>query len=368
MTGRGQFTVGVEEEYFIVDRETRAPRPDAEDLLARARERLGDQVHAELQLAQLEVSSAVCHTLAELRRDLIRLRQGVGTVAEDAGASIAAAGTHPFASWPEHGRITPSEPYLALERDYQQLAREQLICGCHVHVGIEDPEMAIQVLNRVRPWLSPLVALAANSPFWRGVDTGYASYRTEVWRRWPMAGTPEIFADRSEYDRLLDTLLATRSVDAPARVYFDVRPSARFATLEFRVTDVCMTVDEAVMVAGLVRGLAATCATQAAAGEPVLRPRAELLRAASWRAARHGADAELLDVPAERTAPASEVVDGLLAFVRPALDDTDDWAEVSSLVAATLHRGTGAARQRRMYAETGRLADVVDLVVAHTAL
>ena len=366
MTAEGDFTLGVEEEYLVVDAESGAPRLDGDRLLAAARAELGDQVQPELQVAQLEIGTAVCSTLDEVRHGLCRLRGRLADAVGREGAAIAASGTHPAASWRD-GRITPKDAYLRLERDYQQLAREQLICGCHVHVGIADAEDAIVVLNRVRPWLSTLVALAANSPFWMGTDTGYASFRTEVWRRWPTAGTPGTFADRAEYDGLVADLLATGSIDAPARLYFDVRPSARYPTLEFRVTDVCLSVDEAVMVAGLIRALCRTCLLDAAAGRPEPNVRTELVRAATWRAARHGLDADLLDAAARTTAPAADVVAGLLAFVRDALEDAGEWDEISSLVNRTLAHGTGAARQRRAFAADGRLEDVVDLLVAETA-
>ena len=366
MTSEGDFTLGVEEEYLVVDPDTRAPRVDGDRLLAAARAGLGDRVSPELQASQLEVSTAVSQTLAEVRADLEGLRRELSAALAPEGACIAATGSHPFASWRD-SRITEKEAYLRLERDYQQLAREQLICGCHVHVGIADPEVAIRVLNRVRPWLSPLVALAANSPFWSGADTGYASFRTEVWRRWPMAGTPAAFADRAEYDRLVETLLATGSIDEPARLYFDVRPSARYPTLEFRVTDVCLTVDEAVMVAGLIRALCRTGHRDWVAGRPVPDIRPELLRAATWRAARYGLDGDLLDAAAGRTGTAAEVVGDLLAYVRPALEEAGEWEEIAGLVERTMASGTGAARQRRAFAAAGRLEDVVDAVIAETA-
>jgi carboxylate-amine ligase len=240
------------------------------------------------------------------------------------------------------------------------------VCGCHVHVGFAARDDAIEVLNRVGPWLSPIMALAVNSPFWVGVDTGYGSFRTEIWRRWPMAGLPERFESREEYDALVRDLLATGSVDDPARIYWDVRPSAKFDTLEFRVTDVCLTVDEAVMVTGLVRGLAEMCHDQAVRGEPMPMLRPELLRAAMWRAARYGIEADLVDVLSRRAVPALEMVEQLLSFVRPALADHGEWDEVSGLVHETAARGTGASRQRGVYARSGRLEDVVDFVVSET--
>jgi carboxylate-amine ligase len=245
--------------------------------------------------------------------------------------------------------------------------REQVVFGCHVHVGIEDREAAIQTMNRVRPWLPVLLALSGNSPYWLGADTGYASYRTEVWNRWPMAGMPQAFASRAEYDRLVETLMATGSVREPTKLYWDVRPSARQETLEFRVADVCMGVDEAVMVAGLARALALVCHDAAARGEPDPAPRPELLRAAKWRAARHGLGADLVDAAAGRALPAAELVRLFLDRVRPGLEAGGDLEEVTELVEATVARGTGAARQRAAFERTGSLEAVVDLVVEATA-
>ena len=313
----GAFTIGVEEEFLIVDADTGALRPRAELILPPAREALGDDVQPELHQSQLETATPVCPSLPEVRRELVRLRKELMAAAEQHGSRIAAAATHAFSSWQDDPGITPK--YRKLEVDYRQLAREQIICGCHVHVGMENRDAAVQVMNRARPWLSPILALAANSPYWEGVDTGYASYRTEIWRRWPMAATPEPFASAAELDEVIDALVATGSIDDPARIYWDMRPSARFPTLEFRVTDVCLTVDESVMVAGLVRGLVRTCHDQAEAGEPVPNVRRELLRAATWRAARYGLDGDLVDVIGQRALPARDMIDTLLELTRPAL-------------------------------------------------
>ena len=219
------------------------------------------------------------------------------------------------------------------------------------------------------PWLSPVVALAANSPFWGGRDTGYASYRTELWRRWPTAGTPAPFADRAEYDAVVEALFRTGSIDDHARIYWDVRPSARFPTVEFRVADIGMTVADTVMTAGLVRALAVTAAREAADGRggAGVRVRPELLRAATWRAARYGVSADLVDVVAGTAAPARELIGGLLERLRPALVDLGDWDEISSLVAGVLADGAPADRQRRVWAATGKLESVVEFIVEATA-
>ena len=357
-------TLGVEEEFFVVDAHTRGLRPDGPAIVAVARKRLGDGAQPELHESQVETGIPVCRSLAEVRRQVVDHRRHMAEAAETIGARIVALGTHPFSAWADD--ITPKEAYQALAHNFQQLARDALVCGCHVHVGISDPDAAIDVMNRARPWLPVLLALTGNSPYWLGEDTGYASYRTEMWRRWPLSGIPDRFASRAAYDRLLDDLTATGSIDAPGRIYFDVRPSARFPTLEFRIADVCTDVDETVMVAGLVRGLARACLAQAAAAEPVPDPRPELLRSATWRAARFGIDADLVDTVEARTRPAADMVEAFLAFVRPHLDELGDGDEISTAVRRTLDDGTGATRQRRIVRDGGRPEDVVDMAVIGT--
>jgi carboxylate-amine ligase len=361
-----QFTVGVEEEYQIINARTRELHSRQEHILPEAQAAVGEQVTPELYLSQIEIGTPICRTLGEVRAEIVRLRREVIAAAANQGNRIAAAGTHPFSHW-EDQQVTPKARYLGIEQEYQQLAREQLIFGCHVHIGINDRDAAIEMMNRSRPWLAVLLALSANSPFWLGADTGYASFRTEIWRRWPMAGTPHFFSSRAEYDQLVESLVATESITDGTKIYWDARPSARFETLEFRVTDVCMTVDEAVLIAGLVRALAYTCYVDAMRGAHFEHPRPELLRAAKWRAARYGLDADLIDVQGKRAVPASEAVEKLLAALRPALEEQQSWDEIQGLSHETLSRGNGATRQRAAYAQAGRHEDVVDLIVAETA-
>lgn len=360
------FTIGVEEEYQIVHRETRELRPRAENILARTKHEAGGEVMPELYLSQIEIGTPVCRTLADVRDELVRLRGAVINAAERDGNRIVAAGTHPFSHW-EDQEVTPKARYVSIWQDHQQLAREQIIFGCHVHVGISDPEAAIQTMNRVRPHLHVLLALTGNSPFWLGADTGYNSFRTEIWRRWAMAGTPQVFRDRAEYDKLVKVLVETESVSDASKIYWDVRPASRFPTLEFRTTDVCLTVDEAVMVAGLCRALAATCHAEATADKQIEHARPELLRAAEWRAARYGLDADLIDVANGRARPAREVVESLLATLRDALEANGDWLEVSGLVNETVERGNGATRQRAAYAAGESYEAVVDYAADETA-
>lgn len=361
-------TLGVEEEFLLVDAETFDLRPEAPAIASSAPEALAEDVEVELHLAQIETGTPVRQTLADVRSEMVRLRRQLARAAEEAGTRLAAMATHPFTHWAQPAQgVTPKPAYQRLERDYQQLTREQIVCGCHVHVGVPDRELAIRAMNRARVWLPVLVAISANSPFWLGRDTSYASFRTEITRRWPTGGAPERFASRAEYEQVVALLIETGSIDEPARIYWDLRPSARYDTLEFRASDVAMTVDEAVLVAAVARAAVGTAISdvQEDREEADLRP--ELLRAATWRAARYGLEETLIDVEAAGAAPAAEVLGSVVDRLRPALEAAGDAEETDELLAALLARGTGAVRQRAAYARRGRLEDVVDHVVGETA-
>jgi glutamate---cysteine ligase / carboxylate-amine ligase len=358
-------SLGIEEEFQLVDAETGELRPHADAVLPEARESLGEEVQPELQRSMIEIGTPVCSDLGEVRRELVRLRREVAAAAEAAGCRIAALGTHPAARWEEQ-EITGKARYERMAAAYRRLAWDQLICGCHVHVGIADRELAIAALNRVRPWLAPLLALSANSPFWESVETGYASYRTELWARWPTAGPPGEFASRAEYDALVEALLASGTIPDAGMVYFDVRPSQRFETLEVRVADVGLTVDDAVLLGGLARALVRTAAEAAQEERPFPRWRPELVRGAHWQAARWGLTAELVSPVTGRPAPAGEVVDALVEHVRPALEDAGDLEEVTALVDQVRRRGTGAERQRAAFRRRWSFDDVVAMAVEAT--
>ncbi len=359
------FTLGVEEEYQIVDATTRALTGRAAQLLPVAQRTLGENVQPELQTSMIEIGTPICATLADVRRALTRERRVVIESAHRKGSHVAAAGTHPFSAWSDQS-ITPKERYEHIAAQFGQLAHETVIFGCHVHVGLERSEIALDVMNRVRSQLSPLLALAANSPFWLGQDSDYASFRTLVWSRWPMSGPPLAFACKDEYDQLIAKLIGAEIIEDETKLYWDVRPSCRFPTLEFRVTDVCMTIDEAVMLAGLVRALVRSAYLAGQRNEPMLPVRHELVRAAHWQAARFGIEGKLIDVFNGRVMPAKIIVETMLSNLRAALEEADDYDEVSSLVNATLQRGNGAVRQRKAFKRADSLEDVVDYIVQQT--
>jgi glutamate---cysteine ligase / carboxylate-amine ligase len=354
-------TLGVEEEFFIVDADTRELRPRAERILASAGTRLGNQVELEINLAQIETATAVCASLDDVAAQLGALRVGLQDAAAEHGSAVVATGTHPFSDWLGQ-QIAPKDRYLELEMDGQRIAWEQVICGCHVHVGIPDRDLAIRVLDRVRPWLPALRALTVNSPFWEGVDTGYASYRMAVFDRWPTTGIPPVLGSRSAYDALVADLHACGIIPDEKRLYWDVRPSSRFGTIEFRVADVCPTVEEAAALAALARALVLRVTPAAAEDAPFLDVPAPVLQGARWRAARYGLDGDLVDVEGRTLRPARDVVRSLLDVVRPALEAAGDLERVEEAVARLLAEGTGAVRQRRAFASAG-LRGVVDAMI-----
>jgi carboxylate-amine ligase len=361
------FTIGVEEEYHLVDRSSGHLAARVDDVLPEADERgVGEDVSHELKRTQIEIGTVVCSSLEDVRADLVRLRTEVSAAAAANGLAILAAGSHPMASMLDDD-ITDEPDYRAIADRYAHLAREQTVCGCHVHVGVADRELAIAALNVARPWLPVLLALSASSPFWDGEDTGYASYRTEVFGRWPTAGPPEPFASRAEFDGVVADLLATGSIDAPARIYWDARPSARYETIEIRVADVCTSIDDAVLVAGLAAGLVRAGVVAALDGAVPAPVRPEVVRAARWRAARYGLSGDLVDVVTMRAAPAADVVWRLVDVVAPQLAAWGELDRVTALVTDVLARGSSAERQRQEHARRRSLDDVVAWLVAASA-
>jgi glutamate---cysteine ligase / carboxylate-amine ligase len=360
-----RFTIGVEEEFLTVDAKSLELRPRADRVLAATRPVLGSAVQAELNLAQIEVATPVCDSLDVLEAELRRARAALAAGAATRNSAIVATGTHPCAQWVSQA-ITPADRYLELEEDYQQLAREQLICGCHVHVGIDDPDRAIRIMDRVRSWVPVLLAFAANSPYWQGVDTGYASYRTQVFDRWPTAGPAPLCGDRAGYERMVSELVEVGMIADETYVYWHVRPSSQYPTLELRAADVALCVDDAVTLAALFRALVRTC-DHHLDREPCVFPSHELVRAATWRASRYGLDGSLIDLRCGDEVPAADMVRRLLTHVRPDCDSHDEWRTLVDRVETTIARGNGAQRQRDAFAETGSLRGVTQMTVQQPA-
>ncbi|MCU1491906.1 MAG: glutamate--cysteine ligase [Acidimicrobiaceae bacterium] len=364
---RAPLTLGVEEEFLLVDAESAAPMAGIDRVLPAAQATAGEAAQSELHRAQIELATPTSTSLGEVRQELTRLRRQLADAAQAHGGRLVASGTFPGDAGPPGRRITADARYAEMASSYAELARAQLICGCHVHVGIPDPDLAVETMNRVRRYLHVLLALTANSPFSEGRDTGYASFRTEIWARWPTAGPPAAFASRAEYDALVGRLVSSGVIVDEKMAYWDVRPSGRYPTLEFRVSDVGLTVDDAVLVAGLVRALAATCAAEAAESTkpaPELRP--ELLRAAHWRAARSGLGGVLVDPLDGAPVPAGRAVEDLLEYLGDALAAHGDAEEVGALASQVLEDGNGADRQRRIYQQSGSISELLARLAAWT--
>ena len=356
-------TLGVEEEFNLVDLKTRRLTARAPELLAQ----LSDTYVAELQRCVVEMNSGVVATLEELRNELQGHRRVLVDAAARLGMGVVAAGAMPL-SVPAEMQVTQTARYRQMLADYQLLAREQLICGTQVHVGVANRDEAVIVANRVARYLPTLLALSASSPFWSdGSDTGYSSVRTLVWQRWPTTGPAAPVTSAAEYDRLVADLVASGVITDVGMVYFDIRPGSSAPTLELRVCDSCPSVDSIVLIAGLFRALVERESEALRLGKPATLISPTLGRAALWRAARSGLESELVDVHGPTSRPAAEVVTDLVRSLRPELEETCDWDMVSELARQVLIAGSSAARQRRALRRRGRLTDVVDQLIAETA-
>lgn len=359
-------TVGVEEELLLVDARTGRPRAMAGQVLkvTEAGDRSWGSVDHELQQEQIETDSAPQRDLAQLERDLRQGRELVVSAAADLDALVLASGTSPL----------PVEPTLVAKTRYQRMAArfgitaaEQLSCGCHVHVGVSSDDEAVGAVDRVREWLPALLAISANSPFWQGEDSGYASYRAQVAARWPSFGPPELYGDAAGYRRYAEAALATGVPLDEGMLYGDVRPSRRYPTVELRVADVCMDVRDAVVVAALARALVDVAVEEWRAGrEPAGTP-VSVLRLAAWQASHDGLTGDLLDPRTHKPQPAAATVDALLEHCGTALRANGDEDRVRAWLGEIQERGTGATLQRAVHERTGSLQEVVAAIARVTA-
>jgi carboxylate-amine ligase len=365
--------MGVEEELLLVDRDSGVVRPVSHHALAAHRERVGPAadrdghgaesgVDQELFREQLETGTTPCTTSTELLTAITACRREAAAAAERAGVALVAAGSPILAETPE--RVTAKPRYERIVEEFGEIGRQASVCGMHVHVEVDGPEEGVRVLDGLRPWLPVLRAMSVNSPFWHGRDTGYASWRTQVWARFPSAGPTEPFGDRSGYEAATRALVDSGAALDTAMLYFDARLAQRYPTVEVRVCDVMVEPGDTVLLAILTRALVATLASaERSASGTVPGParwRTELLRAAHWRASRYGLASDLLDPMTTHRRPARDVVETLLRYAAPGLEAADEAEEARQRFEELMARGTGAARQRAV-AE----ADGLEAVVRH---
>lgn len=356
-------TVGVEEEFQIVDAEG-GLTAHIDTLLESARPLFGEDVKPEMMQSVVEIGTRICTTVGELRQELYRLRGGLASLLARDGLRLASAGTHPFSHWQDQ-KITEADRYKMLEDELQDIIRELLIFGMHIHVGIMDPELRIEVMNEARYFLPHLLALSTSSPFWLGRATGLRSYRSVVWSRFPRSGIPPDLVSYGELQGLLGLLVRTGCIDSPKKIWWDLRAHHLYPTLEFRVCDAATRIEETLCVAALTQAICAKLLVLRRRNLGFRKYSAHLVAENKWRAMRHGVNGALIDFGRETEIPFTDLAGELVEFVDDVVDDLGCREEVS--YAATIVReGTSADRQLRVFEETGSIVAVLDSIAAET--
>lgn len=359
-----EFTLGVEEEYQIIDPVTRELKSFITQMVEASTPLDEIEIQAELHQSVVEVATGVCEDVAAVRRDIIRNRRAAARIAERVGVRIAAASTHPFSQW-EAQPISPKDRYVQSVEEMQDAARMNLIFGLHVHVGIPDRELAIQVFNQARYFLPHLLALSTSSPFFNGRRTGLQSVRTLIFKRLPRTGIPDRFESYHEFESFVDTLVKTHCIDNSRRVWWDVRPHATYPTLEFRICDLPSLVDDVVAIAATVQAIAAKLAWFKRRNLSFNIYRSSIIDENKWRAARYGVHGKLIDWGKQAEVPFAQLAEELVDFVWDVAGDLGSRREVEDIL-RIVRNGTSADRQVAVFEKTGDLKDVVDLILDET--
>ncbi len=375
-------TLGIEEEYMIIDPQTRELTSYVQEMLNRGSIVLGHNVKAEFMQSQIEVAGRVCQNIPEARSELIRLRRAISELAAESGKTFAAAATHPFSRWRDQ-MISENERYADLHRDMQDVARRLLIFGMHVHLGFgtsdEAHALTIDIMNQIRYFLPHVLALSTSSPFWHGRETGLKSYRCVIFESLPRTGIPPSFGSYEEYEHYVALLAKVGSLGKgvnpkdPTRIWWDVRPNPRVGTLEIRVADICTTVDEAICIAALIQGLAAMLLKLRQKNQTWRWYRGELIQENKWRAARYGIEGELIDFGREESVPILDLWREIIGLMGEAVDELGTRQEVEYAY-TILQNGTSADRQLATYRQAiegggtaeEALVKVMDRLIAET--
>lgn len=354
------FTLGIEEEYMVMDPQTRELRSHEQKIVEQAHKVLRDKVKAEFHQAVVEVGTEVCANIDEACEDVSMLRKTIASIAGDLGYSIGASGTHPFSKW-QFQHITDNPRYFEIVNEMQDAARSNLIFGLHVHVGMENREMALHIANSVRYFLPHVFALSTNSPFWEGRNTGFKSYRTKVFDKFPRTGIPDYFASIEEYDRYIHLLVKTNCIDNPKKVWWDLRVHPFFNTVEFRICDVPLTVLETCTLAALFQAVCAKIYKLRMQNLNFIIYNRALVNENKWRASRYGIDGNLIDFGKETEVNARALIHELLDFVDDVVDELGSRHYIQRTL-DILENGTGADQQLKVYADTKDLVSVTDFV------
>jgi carboxylate-amine ligase len=362
---RPSFNIGIEEEYQTIDPETRDLRSHIQaEIVQKGKLILAERVKPEMHQSVVEIGTNVCENIGQAKAEIRYIRREMIRLAKENGLRLAAGGTHPFAQWQQQ-EIYPDDRYRVIVEDMKMVARANLIFGLHVHVGVEDRETSIQLMNGARYFLPHLLALSSNSPFWEGIDTGFKSYRCKVFERFPRTNIPDSYTSWTEFEDYVNLLIHTGCIDNAKKIWWDIRPHPHFPTLEFRVCDMPMRLEETAAIAALCQAIIAKLYQLHEQNLSFRHYRRALIMENKWRASRYGLDGKLIDFGKQTEVPERDLIEELLEFVAdvvPALGSQDAIAYVRTI----LKEGTGADRQLRAFQETGDLKKVVDYMIYET--
>lgn len=362
---RPSFTLGIEEEYQTIDPETRDLRSHiSTDMLEQGKIRLEERVKAELHQSVIEVGTRICHNIDEARTDLYELRRGLIGLAEENGLVLVAGATHPFADW-RNQEIYPDPRYDKVVEDLQLVARSNLIFGLHVHVGIEDRDAAIRIMNSFRYFLPHILALSTNSPFWMGMETGYKSYRAKVFEHFPRTNIPDFFSTYSEFEEYVNLLIKTNCIDNAKKIWWDIRPHPFFNTIEVRACDIPMRAEETVAIAALIQATAAKLWQLHSRNIDYRSYSRALLLENKFRAVRYGLEGKLIDFGKQEEIAECDLIEEYLLFIDDVVDELGSRPAIE-YIRTMVKQGSGADRQLAVYRETGDLKKVVDYMAAET--
>jgi carboxylate-amine ligase len=359
-----EYTLGIEEEFQIVDPKTRELRSHVSEFLEEGKMLLGEKIKPEMIQSMIEVGTGICKDIHEARADISKLRCIISSLARKKGLEIVAASTHPFSHW-EDQKIFDDDRYKLLVEEIQMVARSLLIFGLHVHVGIADPERAIHIMNAARYFLPHILALSTSSPFWLGHNSGLKSYRSEIFKKFPRTDIPDHFDSYSSFQRYIDLLVKTNCIDNGKKIWWDVRPHPFFPTLEFRVCDIPTRVDDTIAIAALIQAIVCKLNRLIEKNLGFRLYRRMLVQENKWRAVRWGLQGKMIDFGKQKEVPVRDLILELLEFVDDVVDDLDSRKEIEH-IHTILERGTSADEQLKVYEETGDLKAVVDLLIERT--
>src|SRR5271154_6800346 len=362
---RPSFTIGIEEEYQTIDPVTRDLRSHIEsEIIEKGKTQLHEMVKPEMHQSVVEVGTGICANISEAREEVRKLRFAIIQLARDNGLRLGASGTHPFADWRKQA-IYPDERYYTIVEDMKTVARGNLIFGLHVHIGVEDRETAIHLMNAARYFVPHMLALSSNSPFWLGMDTGLKSYRCKVFDKFPRTNIPDYFPSWGEYENYVKLLVKTNSIDNAKKIWWDMRPHPFFNTLEFRVCDLPMRLDETIALAALIQATVAKLYKLYSANQGFRLYRRALIMENKWRAARYGLDGKLIDFGKRAEVPLRVLMEEYMEFIDDVLDELDCREEVE-YIREIMKMGTGADRQLDVYRNTGDMKAVMDHIIKET--